>query len=45
MLYIIRSEDGLWETRFLAVYGDPNVIKKDEMLEQRDGRVARLAIK
>ena len=25
---IIRSEDGLWETRFLVVYSDPNYIKQ-----------------
>ena len=41
---IIRSEDGLRETRFLAVHSDPNYIKKDEVLEQRDD-VARSAIK
>jgi len=41
---IIRSEDGLWETRFLAVHGDPNFIKKDEVLGQRDGCVTRSAI-
>ena len=41
---IIRSEDSLWETRFLAVHGDPNVIKKDEVLEQRDDRVARTTV-
>ena len=41
---IIRLEDGLWETRFLAVHSDPNVIKKDEVLEQKDCCVTRLAI-
>ena len=45
VLYIIRSEDGLWETRFLAVHSDPDYIKKDEVIGQRDGRVARSAIK
>ena len=41
---IIRSEDGLWETRFLAVHSDPNYIKKDEAIGQRDCRVIRSAI-
>ena len=32
VLYIIKSEDGLWEIRFLAVHSDPNFVKKDEVL-------------
>ena len=42
---IIRSEDGLWETRFLAVHSDPDCIKKDEAIGQRDCRMTRSTIK
>ena len=32
---IIKSEDGLWETRFLAAHSDPDFVKKDEVLPQQ----------
>ena len=44
VLCIIWLEDGLWETRFLIVYSDPNCIKKDEAIGQRDSRTARTTV-
>ena len=36
VLYIIRSKDGLAETRFLAIYNNANFIKNDEVLEREE---------
>ena len=36
VLYIIRSEDGLLETRFLAIYNNVNFIKNNKALEREE---------